>query len=149
MTCDTRLCPDGVEISSLPGIQSAHYFQALTPYTNESSCQQPSRRAQYIMVYVCTYIFRCIFMKFGISMGLGVLHWPNAPNLQNWVYFWKILPQNTQFGPNLCFSAENGVLKGPKIVLFEVYSEWWFLGVRQHIHVQNLVEWKTSTFTVL
>ena len=30
---DSSWSPEGVEISSLPGTRSAHYFQALTPYT--------------------------------------------------------------------------------------------------------------------
>ncbi len=46
----------------------------------------------------------CILMKFGFSMGGG-----------DWAYFAKKAPNLAQIG---CFSAENGILKGPKIMFF-------------------------------
>ena len=50
----------------------------------------------------------------------------------------------TQKAPNLakigCFSAENGILQGPKIVLFIDIAKGDFSESGRHIHVQNLVE---------
>ena len=59
-------------------------------------------------------------------------HWPNAPNLQNWLYFGEYYQKEPNLAQIGCTSAENGILKGPKIGLF--------IGIAysRHIHIQNL-----------
>ncbi len=71
-------------------------------------------------------------MKFGISMG-EFLSLTQCAKFAKLGVFWGILS-------NWVFSAENGILKGPKIVLFIGIVNSDFSESGRHIHVQNLGE---------
>ncbi len=72
----------------------------------------------YAGIRICACLLGCMFMKFGISMG-GFPSLTQCTQFAKLGVFWEILstkhPIWLKFG---VFPAENGILKGPKIVLF-------------------------------
>ncbi len=85
--------------------------------------------AQGVLSTLCACILKCIFPSLTYCaqfIKLGV--------------FWGILPKSTQLDPNWVFSAENGILKGPTIVLCVGIANGNILKSGRHFHVQNLGE---------
>ncbi len=86
-----------------------------------------------ILVYV-SYVpalYGVYFLWNLVYRWVGFRHWPNAPNLQNLVYFGRFCQKSTQFGLNWVFFCRKWYIEGcKKIVLFR-YSERWIFGVRQ------------------
>ncbi len=82
------------------------------------SIRTPGGYSVYTGICIFACLLGCIFMKFGMSMG-GFPSLTHCTQFAKLGVFWQILPNKHPIWPTLS-AAENGILKGPNIVLLSI-----------------------------